>query len=96
MDRNKFTSLGDALERYLANSPLAEGMRYARVCAAWEEAVGEAVAHVTLSKRFEEGVFTARISSSVVRMQLEMNKPAILARMNETLGDNIVKTLNLR
>ena len=96
MDRNKFSTLGDALERFLEGSPLAEGMRFGRVCSAWDEAVGEAIAHVTLSKKFENGVFTARLSSSVVRMQLEMNKPAILARMNEILGDNIVKTLNLR
>ena len=96
MERKKFSTLGDALERYLGDSPLADGMRYARVCEAWDAAVGEAIAHVTLSKRFEDGVFTARLNSSVVRMQLEMNKPAILGRMNDILGDNLVKNLILR
>lgn len=96
MDRNKFSTLGDALGRYLEGSPLAEGIRYGRVCSAWDEAVGEAIAHVTLSKKFENGVFTARLSSSVVRMQLEMNKPAILSRINEILGEEMVVSLNLR
>ncbi len=96
MERKKFSTLGDALERYLGDSPLADGLRYARVCEAWDAVVGEAIAHVTLSKVFENGVFTARLSSSVVRMQLKMSQQQILAGMNDFLGDDIVKSLVLR
>ncbi|MBP5505133.1 MAG: DUF721 domain-containing protein [Bacteroidales bacterium] len=96
MERKKFSTLGDALERYLGDSPLADGMRYARVCEAWDTAVGDAIAHVTLAKEFEAGVLRVRMSSSVVRMQLEMNKPEILARINEALGDNLVKSIIIR
>ena len=96
MDRNKFATLGDALERYLGDSPLAEGLKYSRVCEAWDSAVGDAIAHVSLSKSFEAGTLTVRLSSSVVRMHLEMSKEEIRARINDILGDNIVKSLILR
>ena len=96
MDRNKFSTLGDALERLLGDSPLAEGLKYSRVCEAWDTAVGDAIAHVTLSKTFESGTLTVRLSSSVVRMHLEMSKDEIRSRINEALGDNVVKTLILR
>ena len=96
MERKKISSLGEALERYLADSPIADGLRYSRVCRAWDEAVGGAVASYTLSKKFENGVFTARLNSSVLRMQLEMIKDDIRRRMNESLGGDMVVTLNLR
>lgn len=96
MERKKITTIGEALERYLADSPLSDGLRYSRVCRAWDEAVGESIAALTLSKRFDNGVFTVRLNSSVLRMQLEMIKDDIRARMNSSLGDELVKTLNLR
>ena len=96
MERKKFTTLGDALERCLGNTPLAEGLRYSRVCEAWDAAVGDAIAHVTLSKEFEKGVFTVRLSSSVVRMHLEMSKEDIRARINDQLGEALVKSLTFR
>ena len=91
MDRKKATSLGDA-----ADSPLSEGLQYARACSAWDAAVGDAVSRLTLSKRLDGGTFTVRLNSSVLRMQLEMNKETIRARMNETLGSDSITKIVLR
>ena len=96
MQRKKSTSLGDALERYLADSPLADGLRFGRICSAWETVAGPSVSAMTLGKKFEGGVFTVRLSSSVLRTQLQMNRETIRTRMNEILGDELIKTLNLR
>ena len=96
MQRKKATSIGDALERVLADSPLAEGLRYGRICAAWDEAVGASVAAMTLGKKFENGVFTVRLGSSVLRSQLQMSREVIRTRMNDILGDDLIKTINLR
>ena len=96
MQRKKSTSIGDALERYLEGSPLAEGLRIGRVCSSWDAAVGPSVASLTLGKKFEGGVFTVRLASSVLRSQLQISKETIRARMNDILGEEIVKTINLR
>lgn len=96
MQRRKSILLGDALERYLADSPLAEGLRFGRICSAWDSAVGPSVSSMTLGKKFEGGVFTARLSSSVLRTQLQMNREAIRTRMNDILGDELIKAINLR
>ncbi len=96
MERKKFSTIGDALERYLGSTPLADGLRYSRVCDAWDAAVGDAIAHVTLSKAFENGVLTVRLSSSVVRMHLEMSREDIRSRINGQLGETLVKSLIFR
>ena len=96
MQRKKASSIGEALGRYLADSPLSEGLQYGRVCAAWDEAVGSAVAGMSSGKRFRDGVFSVCLSSSVWRMQLEINKEDIRRRLNEVLGEEIVVSINLR
>jgi len=96
MERKKFTSIGDALDRFLADSPLSDGLRYSRVCQAWDDAVGASVVSMTLGRQFDNGILTVRLGSSVLRMQMEMNKEVIRRRMNQTLGAEVVKTINLR
>ena len=96
MQRKKAYSIGEALERYLAGSPLADGMRYARVCSAWNESVGDMVARRCSSFRFEKSVFTVAVNSSVLRMQLEMSKEDIRRRMNADLGEELVAQIVLR
>lgn len=100
MERSNFKTLGQALERYLATEkearPISEGLRYARVCSAWDEAVGVSVAAMTLSRQFDSGVLTVRIGSSVLRMQLQMNRETIRHRMNRLLGEDTVTAINLR
>ena len=96
MQRKKSTSIGDALERYLADSPLAEGLRLGRISQAWDTVVGPSVVSMTLSKKYEGGVFTVRLGSSVLRSQLQMSRETIRTRMNDMLGDELIKTINLR
>lgn len=96
MERKKYSSIGEALERYLADSPLSEGLRYSRVCGAWDAAVGDAVASFVLGRQFRDGVFTVSLNSSVLRMQLNLSKEEIRRKMNEILGSDVVKTLNFR
>ena len=96
MDRKKTASFGEALERYLADTPLADGLREGRVCAAWDTAVGPSVAGFTLSRKYANGVLTVRLGSSVLRSQLNMSKETIRARINEILGSDLVSQINLR
>ena len=96
MQRKKAYSLGETLGRYLADSPLAQGLQYGRVCSAWDCVVGEAIAKMTSGKRFEKGVLTVRLTSSVLRAQLEMNKEDIRRRVNASLGEELVAAINLR
>ena len=96
MDRKKTSSFGEALERYLADTPLADGLRYSRVCQAWKDTVGETVSKFCSSYKFEDGIFTVRLTSSVLRMQLEMTRETIREQLNNRLGSDPVKSLKLR
>ena len=96
MDRKKTASFGEALERYLADTPLADGLRYSRVCQAWKDTVGETVDKFCSSYKFEDGIFTVRLTSSVLRMQLEMTRETIREQLNNRLGSELVTSLKLR
>ncbi|MBQ3659200.1 MAG: DUF721 domain-containing protein [Bacteroidales bacterium] len=96
MDRKKSATIGEVLERYLADSPLADGLRFSRVCQAWNDVVGPSVASMSSGQKFSAGVFTVRMGSSVLRMQLQMSVEDIRARMNKILGDGTVQKINLR
>jgi hypothetical protein len=96
MDRKKTASFGEALERYLADTPLAEGLRYSRVCQAWKDTVGESVSKFCSGYKFEGGILTVRLTSSVLRMQLEMSRETIREQLNNCLGSDMVKSLKLR
>jgi hypothetical protein len=47
-------------------------------------------------QKFSAGVFTVRLGSSVLRMQLQMSVEDIRARMNKILGDGTVQKIILR
>ena len=96
MDRKKSATIGEVLERYLADSPLADGLRFSRVCQAWNDVVGPSVASMSSGQKFSAGVFTVRMGSSVLRMQLQMSVEDIRARMNKILGDGTVQKIKLR
>ena len=62
--------LGDALRSFLRSSGLDAQLRDARVYAAWDAALGEALAKRAVPVRFHEGELTVEVTSSVHLQEL--------------------------
>ena len=83
MSRKEAVSFGEVLAEFFGESPLRRGHNEQRVKEAWNEVSG--AAQVTIGFFFRDGVLNVTISSSMARMQLEMNKVRLLAGINEAL-----------
>lgn len=83
MSRKSALNFGEVLAEFFGSSPLRRGHNEQRVKEAWNEVSGAAA--VTMNLFFRDGVLNVTISSSMARMQLEMNKLRLLAGVNEAL-----------
>ena len=94
--------MDELVNQFIRDMKLASGLEKQRVAEVWNEVSG--AGRYTLDVRFEKGVMTCMISSSVVRNQLYFQRDALLGRLNEALSEDslfndrkdIVKTLILR
>ena len=94
--------MDELVNQFIRDMKLASGLEKQRVAEVWNEVSG--AGRYTLDVRFEKGVMTCMISSSVVRNQLYFQRDVLLDRLNEALSEDslfngrkdVVKTLILR
>ncbi|HBG23737.1 MAG: hypothetical protein A2X17_06700 [Bacteroidetes bacterium GWF2_41_61] len=96
MRRERVVKVGDLFRDFLKSSGLDEGILRMRIFEAWDEVVGKRYAEYTLEKFFKDGRLFCKISSSPARNHLFMERLNIVKKMNEKLGEEIVKVLILK
>ncbi|MFA6770468.1 MAG: DUF721 domain-containing protein [Bacteroidales bacterium] len=96
MRRQKAELIGDIFKEYLKDSGLDQGVLRMRVFEAWDSVVGKKLMEYTLDKYFKDGRLICRLSSSIARNQIFMNRIIVIERMNEKLGAQVVKQLILK
>lgn len=96
MKRGNTMRLGDIIGLYKKSEGLERGFETLSVFKAWDEVVGVEAATVTTSKFFKDGILYVTLSSSVFRSDLYFQLPAIKSRINQILGGNVVKFINLK
>lgn len=96
MRRRESRQIGELLNDFIKESGLDKGLLRVRVVEAWREVVGEKIDRYVEEQFFKEGLLISKISSSVVRNQLFINREDILKRINSLLGGEVVKSLILK
>jgi Protein of unknown function (DUF721). len=89
-------SLGDALKEFLKQSKLKSGIQALQVQDAWEKIMGKTISKYT--DKIEIVNSTLFISSSVAPLKNELlyQKEKIIERVNEALGEKIIKEVVIR
>jgi predicted nucleic acid-binding Zn ribbon protein len=87
-------SLSSALTQL--TSTLAPATTLARVQAAWEQAVGAAVAGASRPTAERDGVVTVLCEASVWAQELELMSAELIVRLNAELGETAVRELRCR
>jgi len=59
----------------------------------WENLLGKTIAHYTRNIYIRKNILFVEISSSVVRNELFMMREEIKRKINENVGEEIVKTI---
>lgn len=88
--RPLFTALADL------TAALAPADTLARVQGLWEGVVGPTIAAVAAPTAERQGVLTVTCSAAVWAQELDLLAPALLERLNETLGGDLLHKLRCR
>ena len=89
-------SIGDALREFLKQSKLRTGIQALQIEDAWEKIMGKTIAKYT--DKIEIINQTLFISSAVAPLKNELlyQKEKIIERVNEALGEKVVKEVVIR
>ncbi|HEX4483090.1 MAG TPA: DUF721 domain-containing protein [Solirubrobacteraceae bacterium] len=94
MSRAAPRSLADALGRLTGT--LAPATTLARVQGAWEGVSGPAIAAAARPTAERDGVVTVLCEASVWAHELELMGDDLIARLNDALGEPVVRELRCR
>jgi hypothetical protein len=89
-------SLQDAIQQFLQKSRLKSGIQALRIEEVWEELMGKTIAKYT--DKIQIINHTLYITSSVAPLKNELlyQKEKIIERINEALGEKVVKDVIIK
>ena len=89
-------SLQDAIQQFLSKSRLKSGIQSLRIEDVWEEVMGKTIARYT--DKIQLINHTLYISSAVAPLKNELlyQKEKIIERLNEALGEKLVKEVVIK
>lgn len=95
MKKSKEVTLGNAIQNMLKSYKMDDKVVALKIEENWPAMMGPAVARLTRTFRFKEGILTIHLESSVLRKELSMSKSLLIQNLNEFLGGEVVKDVIL-
>ena len=89
-------SMQDALRDFLDKSRLKAPMQLMRIETAWEAMMGKTVARYTEKLELVDGILFVTASIAPLKQELLYQKQLIASRVNETLGEFVVREVVIR
>jgi hypothetical protein len=84
-------SLQKALQQFLQKSRLKEGVRSLQIEDAWEDIMGKTIARYTDKIQVVQHTLFIHTSVAPLRNELVFQKNAIRDRVNEALGEQLIR-----
>lgn len=84
-------SLKDAIAQFLAQSRLRQGIQAMRIEDIWEEIMGKTIAKYTEKIQVINNTLFITTSVAPLKNELIYQKEKIIERVNEALGERIIK-----
>jgi predicted nucleic acid-binding Zn ribbon protein len=94
MSRLAPRQISSALERL--TTTLAPATTLARVQGVWEAVAGSAIAEAARPSGERDGVLTVTCNAAVWAQELDLMAAVLIARLNETLGEEAILALRCR
>ncbi len=96
MRRSKTISLAEAMKDYIREMNLGDKLSEVGVINSWEETVGKAISSRTSKLYIKDHVLYVHLNSSVVRNELLMLRQALINKLNEKAGSEVIKEIVLK
>ncbi len=85
-----------ALKSLLQSLGLEKRIKQAKVVEIWAEVVGDQIASATRVLGVGNGTVVIAVKDSIWRQQLVFEKPEIVRRLNEALGEELIADIFLK
>ena len=96
MRRSKTISLKEAIQDYIREMNLEDKLKEAGLINSWKDTVGNAIASRTTKIYIKDKTLYVHLSSSVVRNELMMLKKALMDKLNEKGGGEVINEIILK
>jgi hypothetical protein len=88
--------LGAAIKDFLKAFHLENKVHEVQVKDLWLKVMGKTISHYTSDIKLKEGRLFVTLTSSPLKQDLNYNKEKIIERLNEELGEIVVKEVIIR
>jgi hypothetical protein len=89
-------SLGDALRRFLDNSRIKGSIQALQIEEVWEQIMGKTIARYTDKIQIHGSTLYINTSVAPLRQELLYQKEKIIQRVNEALGERVIKEVVIK
>lgn len=89
-------SLGDALRKFLNQSQLKGSIQAMQIEEVWEQIMGKTVARYTDKIQIHGHTLYVNTTVAPLRQELIYQKDKIIQRVNEALGENVIKEVVIK
>lgn len=96
MKRTQAQTVGQIVENFLKQENLDTQLDELRANALWPQIVGDGINRYTARRSVAGGVLTVYITSAPLRNELMLMRTAIMARINEALGREVIRDIVFR
>ncbi|KWW30777.1 MAG: hypothetical protein AUK63_756 [bacterium P3] len=85
--------ISDLLSELYRQNDMSSIVDVYQVRSAYKQVVGELIARLTQSLRFESGNLYVRLHSAALRHEMSMRQQSLMDKINELLGRNVVQRI---
>lgn len=96
MKRTQAQTIGQIMDQFMREEQLDEQLDRCRAAALWPQIVGDGINRYTVERRVNGTIMTVRISSAPLRNELTLHRSAIISRINEALGREVITDIIFR
>ena len=89
-------SLGDALRKFLDNSRLKGSIQALQIEEVWEQIMGKTIARYTDKIQIHGSTLYINTSIAPLRQELLYQKEKIIQRVNEALGERVIREVVIK
>lgn len=96
MQRKNTENLGEVLKKYLKAIGADKKIKEVQIIRNWPEYVGEYIAKSTKNMYIRDRILFVQFHSSVVRNELNMIKEPLCDKINDQMGEEVIKQIVIR
>ncbi len=96
MRKNNTQSISDVLRSYTRENKLDRKLNELDLIKSWESVMGKTVARYTGNLYIQNSTLFVETTSPIVRNELLMMREEIRIRLNEVVGEELIKTIIFR